>query len=296
MKPDAAPTLGTFTEKHLRDWLGQRELDKARGYVDAVQDLEIAPEFIRATVPGSARKPYVALAKLVTGRLGAPVLFSNCSCPVGSHCKHVAAMLLRAIAERNVADRVSPGVLSWVEDLRRASIAVAKKKARPSGSRQQLFYLLKWTPDQRHFGIEIAKGKFPDSAEEWWNVERALVNPPQFVNEEDLGILRGLWADRLHDAGGLRAFGLGPRQGAQVLERLACSGRLYADNGDGLPLGEGGLRPARVGWRVDAHGQQRPLLIARPPAAQLFPCSRRGMSTSAKAKPARSRSPAIRRW
>jgi len=265
------PTLGTFTEKHLRDWLGQRELDKARGYVDAVQDLEIAPEFIRATVPGSARKPYVALAKLVTGRLGAPVLFSNCSCPVGSHCKHVAAMLLRAIAERNVADRVSPGVLSWVEDLRRASIAVAKKKARPSGSRQQLFYLLKWTPDQRHFGIEIAKGKFPDSAEEWWNVERALVNPPQFVNEEDLGILRGLWADRLHDAGGLRAFGLGPRQGAQVLERLACSGRLYADNGDGLPLGEGGLRPARVGWRVDAHGQQRPLLIAEPPAALIVP-------------------------
>ena len=265
------PTLGTFTEKHLRDWLGQRELDKARGYVDAVQDLEIAPEFIRAVVPGSARKPYVVLAKLVTGRLDAPVLFSNCSCPVGSHCKHVAAMLLRAIAERNVADRVSPGVLSWVEDLRRASIAVAKKKARPSGSRQQLFYLLKWTPDQRHFGIEIAKGKFPDSAEEWWNIERALVNAPQFVNEEDLGILRGLWADRLHDAGGLRAFGLGPRQGAQVLERLARSGRLYADNGDGLPLGEGSPRPARVGWRVDPHGQQRPLLIAEPPAALIVP-------------------------
>jgi superfamily II DNA or RNA helicase len=265
------PTLGTYTEKHLRDWLGQRELDKARAYVDVVQDLEIAPEFIRALVPGSARRPYVALAKLVTGRLGAPVLFSSCSCPVGSHCKHVAAMLLRAIAERNVADRVSPGVLSWVEDLRRASIAVAKKKARPSGSRQQLFYMLKWTPDQRHFGIEIAKGKFPDSAEEWWNIERALVNPPQFVNEEDLGILRALWADRLHEVGGLRAFGLGPRQGAQVLERLTRSGRLYVDNGDGLPLGEGSPRPATVGWRVDARGQQRPLLIAEPPAALIVP-------------------------
>ena len=32
-----------------------------------------------------------------------------------------AAMLLRAIAERNIPDRVSPGVLSWVEDLRRAA-------------------------------------------------------------------------------------------------------------------------------------------------------------------------------
>ncbi len=265
------PSLDTYTEKHLRDWLGQRELDKARGYVDVVQDLEIASEFIRAIVPGSARRPYVATARLVTGRLGVPVLFSNCSCPVGSHCKHVAAMLLRAIAERNVPDRVSPGVLSWVEDLRRASIAVAKKKARPSGSRQQLFYLLKWTPDQRHFGIEIAKGKFPDSAEEWWNIERALVNPPQFVSEEDLGVLRALWADRLHEAGGLRAFGLGPRQGVQVLERLARSGRLYVDNGDGLPLAEGSPRPARVAWRVDARGQQRPQLIAEPPAALIVP-------------------------
>ena len=54
------PALDTYTEKHLRDWLGQRELDKARAYVDVVQDLEIAPEFIRAVVPGSARKPYLA--------------------------------------------------------------------------------------------------------------------------------------------------------------------------------------------------------------------------------------------
>ncbi len=265
------PSLDTYTEKDLRDWLGQRELDKAHAYVDVVDDLEIAPEFIRAVVPGSARKPYLAMAKLVTGRLGVPVLFSNCSCPVGSHCKHVAAMLLRAITERDIPDRVSPGVLSWVEDLRRASIAVAKKKARPSGARQQLFYMLKWTPDQRHFGIEIAKGKFPDSAEEWWNIERALVNPPQFVNEEDLSILRALWADRLHETVGLRAFGLGPRHGAQVLERLARSGRLYVDSGDGLPLSEGGPRPARVGWRVDARGQQRPRLIAEPPAALVVP-------------------------
>ena len=265
------PSLDTYTEQDLRDWLGQRELDKAHAYVDVVDDLEIAPEFIRAVVPGSARKPYLAMAKLVTGRLGVPVLFSNCSCPVGSHCKHVAAMLLRAITERDIPDRVSPGVLSWVEDLRRASIAVAKKKARPSGARQQLFYMLKWTPDQRHFGIEIAKGKFPDSTEEWWNIERALVNPPQFVNEEDLSILRALWADRLHETVGLRAFGLGPRHGAQVLERLARSGRLYVDSGDGLPLSEGGPRPARVGWRVDARGQQRPRLIAEPPAALVVP-------------------------
>ena len=264
------PTLDSYTEKHLRDWLGQRELDKARAYVEVVQDLEVDPEYVRAVIPGTARKPYLAMAKLVAGKNGTQTLVSNCSCPVGSQCKHVAAMLLRAIDERAAPDRVSPGVLSWVEDLRRASVAVAKKKARPSGVRQQLFYLLKWSADQRHFGIEIAKGKFPDSAEEWWNIERALVTPPQFVNEEDLAILRPLWADRLHETG-LRAFGLGPRHGAETLQRLVESRRLYADNGEGLPLSEGAPRPADVGWRVDARGMQRPLLIAKPAAALIVP-------------------------
>jgi len=263
-------SLDACTEKQLREWLGQRELDKGRAYVDVVRDLEIEPEFVRAVIPGTARKPYLAMAKLVTDRNGGPLLFSSCTCPVGSHCKHVAAMLLRAIEERSTPERVSPGVLSWVEDLRRASIAVAKKKARPASTRQQLYYLLKWTPDQRHFGIEIGKGKFADSTEEWWNVERALLNPPQFVNEEDLGILRLLWADRLHETG-LRAFGLAPRHGAETLQRLVDSGRLYTDNGDGLPLAEGGTRPAQVGWRVDARGLQRPLLAARPVAELIVP-------------------------
>ncbi|MGB8054234.1 MAG: SWIM zinc finger family protein, partial [Azonexus sp.] len=263
-------SLESCTEKHLHAWLGQRELDKARDYVDRVQDIEIEPDFIRAVVPGSARKPYLAIAKLVAGKQGTQILVSTCTCPVGGHCKHVAAMLLRAIEERATPDRVSPGVLSWVEDLRRASIAVAKKKARPAGARQQLFYMLKWTADQRQFGIEIAKGKFPDGAEEWWNVERALINPPQFVSEEDLGILRLLWADRLHETG-LRAFGLGPKHGAEVLERLVQSGRFYPDSGDDLPLAAGEPRPATVGWRVDARGLQRPLLLALPAAPLIVP-------------------------
>jgi superfamily II DNA or RNA helicase len=161
------------------------------------------------------------------------------------------------------AERVSPGVLSWVEDLRRASVAVAKKKARPTGARQQLFYILKWTADKRHFGIEIRKGKYPESAEEWWKVDRALVTPPQFVNEEDLGILRLIWADRGHESG-LRAFGLGPKHGAEALQRMAASHRLYSQDDLALPLQAGSPRPAGIGWQIDAMGLQRPYLKPDP--------------------------------
>jgi uncharacterized Zn finger protein len=97
-------------------------------------------------------------------------IVSRCTCPVGRHCKHVAAVLLKAIEERNPTERTSHSMLSWVDDLRRTSLAVAKKKARPATARQQLFYVLKWTADKRQFGIEIRKGKYPESAEEWWKV------------------------------------------------------------------------------------------------------------------------------
>lgn len=265
----AAVTLTSFTEENVAEWFATRELNKARPYVDLVQDLAITGNQIQATIPGSARTPYVAQAYLSQSQSGETMLVSRCTCPVGRHCKHVAAMLLKAIAERNPTQRVSTSVLSWVEDLRRVSVAVAKKKARPAGARQQLFYILKWTADQRRFGIEIRKGKYPESADEWWKVDRALVTPPQFVTEEDLGILRLIWAERDHETG-LRAFGLGPRHGAEILQRMAASHRLYPEDDLGLPLNAGAVRPASIGWQIDGMGFQRPYLKPEPSAGMII--------------------------
>ena len=177
--------------------------------------------------------------------------------------------VLKAIEERNPKEHVSGSALSWLDDLRRVSVAVAKKKARPASARQQLFYILKWTADKRQFGIEIRKGKYPENAEEWWKVDRALITPPQFVNEEDLGILRLIWADRTHETG-LRAFGLGPKNGAEILQRMAASHRLYPEDDLGLPLNAGPTRPASIGWQVDGMGFQRPHLKPEPSAEMII--------------------------
>ena len=50
------------------------------------------------------------------------------------------------------------------------------------------------------------RGRDLEDAEAWRDIDRALVKPPPFVAEEDLPILRLLWAERGHDSG-LRAFG-----------------------------------------------------------------------------------------
>ncbi|MDD2743841.1 MAG: DEAD/DEAH box helicase [Rhodocyclaceae bacterium] len=265
----AIESFDDLSKESLAGWFDPRSLAKAQPYVDLVREMELEPMVIRAIVPGTASTPYAVVVRLIESRGGA-MMVSACTCPVGHHCKHVAAVLLRAAESAEPkADRVSPGVLSWVEDLRRASIAVAKKKARPSTTRMQLFYILRWTSDQRHFGVEIRKGKYPESAEEWWKVDRALVTPPQFVSEEDLVILRLIWAERGHE-NPLRAFGLGPKKGAEVLLRMAHSHRLYAENDLALPLQAGLSRPASVGWQIDAHGLQRPSLRPDPPAEMVL--------------------------
>ncbi len=260
-----AVTLATFTEDDVADWFATREINKAKPYVDLVRDLEIHGNQLSAVVPGSAPQPYVVQAYLSQSQSGETMVVSRCSCPVGRQCKHVIAVLLRAIQDRNPTERVSNSVLSWVDDLRRTSLAVAKKKARPASARQQLFYILKWTPDKRQFGIEIRKGKYPESAEEWWKVDRALVTPPQFVNEEDLGILRLIWADRGQETR-LRAFALGPAHGAEILQRMAASHRLYPEDDLGLPLAAGATRPASIGWHIDGMGFQHPYVKPEPSA------------------------------
>jgi hypothetical protein len=276
----AADSFNDLSKEDVLGWFDKREIAKAGPYVDLVRDIEIEPMLIRAIVPGTAPTPYGVVVRLMEARGGA-LLISACTCPVGKHCKHVAAALLRAVDENAPKpDRVSPSVLSWVEDLRRVSLAVAKKKARPASARQQLFYILKWSDDRRHFGIEIRKGKFPESAEEWWKVDRALVTPPQFVNEEDLVILRLIWAERNHESP-LRAFGLGPKKGAEILQRLVHSNRLYSEDDLGLPLQAGLLRPASVGWQIDPSG----LLRSTRPGTWIWP----------KAKPDRLMLPVIRR-
>ncbi len=167
------------------------------------------------------------------------------------------------------AERINPGVLSWVEELRRVSTAVSKTSAKGSAGRNQLFYLLHWTNDAGGFGVTVHKGRDPESAEEWWSIDRALHKPPPFVSEDDIGILRLLWIERTHDIG-LRAFGLGPKHGAEILRRMAATGRLCPAN-DYSPLLLSSTRPAKVSWRLDVNGRQRPRLESEPPASLVIP-------------------------
>ncbi len=162
-----------------------------------------------------------------------------------------------------------PGMLSWTEELRRVAMAVSKKDRDPAANRQQLFYLLHWTADARGFGVTVRKGRDPESGDELWSIDRALSKPPRFVSDEDRAILRLLWAERSFDSG-LRAFGLGPRNGGEVLQLLALTGRLCRKD-DFSALLLSAPRPATVSWRESGAGRRLPLLRVEPAASLVIP-------------------------
>ena len=169
-------------------------------------------------------------------------------------------------------ENLEPGVLSWIGELRRVSMAVSKKSSKSSGSRTQIYYVLHWTADARGFGVTVLRGRDRESAEEWWAIDRSLIKPPPFVTEDDVAIFTLLWAERSYDSG-LRAFGLGPMHGAESLSRMAQTGRMYAGN-DLSPLAVADPRPGCVAWQVDGSGRQRPFFKATPDATFVLPLAR----------------------
>jgi superfamily II DNA or RNA helicase len=258
-----------FTVDDVHRWFKTRAVAEAQRYQVLVRNLQIGPEAIRGIVPGESGKPYAAVVNFREDAHGQEHIHDGCTCPLGGGCAHVVAVLLRVIEERGQPERVSPGVLSWVEELRMVAAAVTKKKTKPSVTRHQLFYILHWTADAKGFGVTVHKGRDPDTAEEWWNIDRALIKPPSFVSEEDLGILRLLWAERTYETG-LRAFGIGPKHGTVVLQRMVQSGRLYPAD-DFAPLQQGEARPASVVWQVDDNGRQIPYLRPSPAVDLVIP-------------------------
>ncbi|GHU04438.1 hypothetical protein FACS1894158_04730 [Betaproteobacteria bacterium] len=153
----------------------------------------------------------------------------------------------------------TPAGLSWAEELRRVSLAVSQNNSKPS-SRYQLFYLLHWTSDASRFGITVHRGRDLEEAEAWRDIEHALANPPSFVMEQDVEILRLLWEAGLDD-GGLRAFALRGEQAGEILHALLKTGRL-ALSSDLSPLLYGEPKPGSLAWRIDPQGRQRPCFKA----------------------------------
>lgn len=264
--------LDSLTLEYLRQSFGEKTFARAKGYLDRILTVETADDLIRAQVAGSAGKPYTLEIRFTPGRMGRTGIKSWCSCPLGGHCKHVAAVLIQLVGERpGSADSPDSPLQEWLarlrEELRDA------EEVQPPRNAQRLYYQLEWSPAQAAYGIRLYKGmqeeggQLPASASEWNNLERALEQPPQFLNQADLPILRDLWSFCRPVLAG-RSFELNGMLGAQIWQRMLATGRLLFR---GRPLTAGAVRTAQLVWRVNEKERLLPRLLTEPASDLVLP-------------------------
>lgn len=273
-----------FDRERIAEWLGDHTVAKARA-VGPVTNMQWHGATLTGDVQGSQPQPYRTRVRFRTDG-GTPWAQSDCSCPVGRNCKHVAALLLAELEYHDEMDHiirvdddersdsaplltqrasverfgppqgVRPELVSWLERFRaRAEAADAAAQKTAAARTETLAYRLNWSDFHMRHEVVLyrarcdADGRIVEVGETWGNVESALLKQPRFVSDEDLSILRGLWLGRSREDFG--QFILRGTSGAEMLQKLIATGRLFFD----FKLAPGDDAPTPLARAADRPGR-----------------------------------------
>jgi superfamily II DNA or RNA helicase len=270
----------SYTVKNVIHWFNPDEIRKAKAYLNSISQLEIQPDKITAQVQGTSSTPYFTEVSFEADAKGDLYIDTACSCPVKWKCKHTAAILLSALSVPRMP-AVNHAVLEWIESFKRAAKTPPKKAAKSAVKPEKLCYAISTSDSADGYTFGLYKGKLDAEGqltgrlEEWSNVERALIKPPQFVAEEDLPILRLLWQQRdRHDC-----FPVRGTHGNEILAHLLESGRLFFMEdlagsryleSEPVRLRAGKTRKAHLEWGIDESARKVPR-VAGSVAMIVFP-------------------------
>jgi superfamily II DNA or RNA helicase len=262
--------------------------DKALAYVRQGRVLAVSVEddgeHVDGTVRGSAPRPY--LVHVCTHPrdddpdAGVEIV-GDCSCPVGDNCKHVAALLLTALAQQGApgknapalppshwpdrgdsapprpAPPATPRLLQWLSSFQTAPGAAAAPAS-------DLFYVIPaqgWPNDGmpvRVVRVNRLRDGSPGRRVTPVNLD-SLVQKAQAwgLSQHTLTLLTYLRDNGRHHSGGSGTYLLREEAGAYLLEQLLASGLCRWDAVHGAELRAGPPRRAEPLWTSEPDGTQR---------------------------------------
>ncbi|MFX1689714.1 DEAD/DEAH box helicase [Paraburkholderia sp. A2RI-6] len=273
-----------YDRKQITAWLDPYTVSKARDYANAVSELRwIADDTLGGLVQGTRSRPYDV--RVYFHDVGEDMwVEGECTCPVEVGCKHVAALLIAGLPHlpKQAATGVRPELLSWLEGFRTSHSATPACGKKPAATRSThaLAYVIagsyRGSPEIFLYKARVSTdGSIRALDDAWQNVEKALVQPPKFVSEEDLPILRGLWLGRSRNYTG--SFGLEGTTGAAIMDKLVATGRAFVSpaanamhSGEPCALRPGLSRTGHIAWRTQPDMRVRPVLQTEPSATVLL--------------------------
>ncbi|MHC8343289.1 DEAD/DEAH box helicase [Pseudomonas sp. RT6P73] len=244
-----------------------RALDKARRYAPEhrVKILELDDVLVRATCRGSQGNVYEQHIELVEDANGTFELDCNCSCPVVIDCKHCATVIYH-LQDLPVAVDDSTASVHLNSELERWLAGIPSASNPPDEPSQvtstRLFYKLRATPTVGKWTLEIFKarqlkdGRLQD-IKSMYSLSDTLIRQPGYLTELDLRIARLLVAVHSHHAY-YSGYPLEGSSGAELIEMLLRTSRLFLDLEQPQPLTPGMRRTGQFAWAEQANGSFRP--------------------------------------
>ncbi|MBJ7515070.1 MAG: DEAD/DEAH box helicase [Stenotrophomonas sp.] len=252
-----------FNENDLYRWLDERTIHKAVDYLDRVYDLSTEGDLLRAKVDGTATQPYRVTINLKASlRSPHSRLHGRCSCPVGDNCKHVAAVMMRALhgpdeegeaedSEAALAEDAQPvraGLLTHLSEWHAQHAARTGSGAGKQNPKSVAFVLSVF---QFRLGIHAYRmRRTADGALEREKLiditPEVVIDPPGYVSQQDIAVLGQLWLRQQRKGG--RRVAVQP-----LLDMILASGHgwvQHPDNRQLLPLRAGPARAGHLEWEA----------------------------------------------
>jgi superfamily II DNA or RNA helicase len=263
--------MTTIVEQlHALPWakvFSHRALEKARNYADEdrITIHQIDDLMVIATCVGSEAQEYEQVIELTEYQRGQGRLQCVCSCPVMFNCKHCAAVIYHLqdhpvnTPESTTQVKLNRELERWLDGIPSASNP-PDESAQGAGTR--LFYKLRATSTAGKWTLEIFKarqlkdGRLQD-IKSLYSLSDTLIRQPGYLTELDLRIARLLVAVHSHHAY-YSGYPLEGSSGAELIEMLLRTSRLFLDLEQPQPLTPGMRRTGQFSWAEQSNGGFRP--------------------------------------
>ncbi|MCW1922384.1 DEAD/DEAH box helicase [Luteolibacter arcticus] len=309
---------GIATRANLLEWLlaegwatefDRATLSRAAAYaedrtVKGVEWIELVSSgelIVTASVQGTRRKPYETSVVFRESK-GRWSLETDCTCPVGTGCKHAAA-LLRLLRKRSIpvtaeepdllrvdpvtpVGPVDPAVSSWLREIEtaaRSAGAIEEGKVKESSESRFLAYCIEEPLGAHrrtlHFTLRVGM-RLKDGT---IRIQAGAANadptkPAKYMSREDV-MLATLFHQRKRRHASWGAMSLEGPDWDELLEGALATGRLFFGRESQDYRGSSGYRPVTVGesrpveavWEIMPDGSARPVLKGADADTMLLP-------------------------